>query len=175
MCNTETQTSPLSHAEFHVKKYQLSLLMTNRVIKQCSTKTTPAFPSKQLYLIKQTSHKSEAILGKLNSWALDTFELRYPMNEWLYISIITYSYLSEANVDGVGWLCQLFKDSMAVGKNASSCDGEISAVCEATIQMLTDGLAPAKVVFLIDSQAAISTLSTPTDCRHTIQCVLKLK
>ncbi|GFX12441.1 uncharacterized protein TNCV_1697171 [Trichonephila clavipes] len=37
-----------------------------------------------------------------------------------------------------------------------SCDGEVSAVCEVTTQLL----APAKVVFLIDSHATISVLST---------------
>ncbi|GFX84888.1 reverse transcriptase [Trichonephila clavipes] len=40
------------------------------------------------------------------------------------------------------------------------------------MHLLSAGLAPAKVVFFIDSQAAILALSsnTPTDCLNTIQC-----
>ncbi|GFT52412.1 uncharacterized protein TNCV_502411 [Trichonephila clavipes] len=64
----------------------------------------------------------------------------------------------------------------AVGKNATNYNGEVSAVYESTTQLLAAGLAPAKVVFFIDSQAAISALSsnTPTDCLNTIQCRTKI-
>ncbi|GFW04845.1 uncharacterized protein TNCV_4880801 [Trichonephila clavipes] len=47
------------------------------------------------------------------------------------------------------------------GKNATNYDGEVSVVCEATMQLLSTGLAPAKFVF-IDSQAAILALSIPS-------------
>ncbi|GFT46946.1 hypothetical protein TNCV_3746341 [Trichonephila clavipes] len=59
-----------------------------------------------------------------------------------------------------------------VGKNAPNYDGEVSAVCEVTTQLL----APAKVVFLIDSQALISVLisNIPVDCIHTFQCCTKI-
>ncbi|GFW44148.1 reverse transcriptase [Trichonephila clavipes] len=48
----------------------------------------------------------------------------------------------------------------------------IYAVYEATTQLLAACLAPAKVVFFIDSQAAISPLSsnTPMDCLSSNQC-----
>ncbi|GFW98887.1 reverse transcriptase [Trichonephila clavipes] len=46
------------------------------------------------------------------------------------------------------------------GKNATNYDGEVLAVCEVATQLLSAGLASAKVVFFIDSQAAISALKT---------------
>ena len=63
-----------------------------------------------------------------------------------------------------------------MGKHATNYDGEVSAVHEAAAQLLSAGLPPARVVFLIDSQAAISSLcnNTPTDCLRTIQCRLKM-
>ncbi|GFX76268.1 hypothetical protein TNCV_4036691 [Trichonephila clavipes] len=45
-------------------------------------------------------------------------------------------------------------------KNAINYDGKILAVCETTMQLLPAGLAPAKVIFFIDSQAAILALSS---------------
>ncbi|GFU25891.1 uncharacterized protein TNCV_5104151 [Trichonephila clavipes] len=53
---------------------------------------------------------------------------------------------------------------------------QLLAVCEATTHLLSAGLAPAKVVFFIDSQTAILALSsnTPTDCLNTIQCRAKI-
>ncbi|GFS98635.1 uncharacterized protein TNCV_2987601 [Trichonephila clavipes] len=61
-------------------------------------------------------------------------------------------------------------------KNATNYDSEVLAVCEATAQLLAAGLAPAKVVFFIDSHAAILALSLnkPTDCFYTIQCRTKI-
>ncbi|GFW02143.1 hypothetical protein TNCV_4854831 [Trichonephila clavipes] len=57
------------------------------------------------------------------------------------------------------------------GKNAINYCGEVSAVCKAATQLLDAGLAPARIVFLIDSQAAISALSsnTPTHCFNVVQ------
>ncbi|GFT70938.1 reverse transcriptase [Trichonephila clavipes] len=61
-------------------------------------------------------------------------------------------------------------------KKATNYDGEVLAVCEATTLLLVAGLGPAKVVFFIDSQAAILALSsnTPTDFLNTIQCRTKI-
>ncbi|GFS64453.1 reverse transcriptase [Trichonephila clavipes] len=63
-----------------------------------------------------------------------------------------------------------------MGKNATKYDGAVLAICEAATQLLSVGLAPAKVVCFIDSQAAILALSsnTPTDCLNTIQCRTKM-
>ncbi|GFW08450.1 reverse transcriptase [Trichonephila clavipes] len=65
-----------------------------------------------------------------------------------------------------GWFYRLFEGSMVVGKNATNYDGEVLAVCEATTHLPFAGLAPAKVVFSIDSQVANLVLSSnaPTDC-----------
>ncbi|GFU39541.1 hypothetical protein TNCV_857371 [Trichonephila clavipes] len=55
--------------------------------------------------------------------------------------------------------------------------GEVLAVCEATTQLLSAALAPAKIVFFIDFQAAFFALSsnTPTDYLNTMPRVdLKL-
>ncbi|GFS96104.1 hypothetical protein TNCV_3309201 [Trichonephila clavipes] len=65
------------------------------------------------------------------------------------------SYLLETNGADNGWFCRLFEGSFAVGKNTPNYDGKVLAVCEATRQFLSASLAPAKVVFLIGSQAAI--------------------
>ncbi|GFU55913.1 hypothetical protein TNCV_3971701 [Trichonephila clavipes] len=50
-------------------------------------------------------------------------------------------------------------------------DGEVLAVCEATTQLLSADLAPAKVVIFIDSHTAYLALgsNTPTDCINIIQ------
>ncbi|GFT30647.1 hypothetical protein TNCV_77261 [Trichonephila clavipes] len=48
MCNTETQTSPLSHARFLMKKYKLPHLMTLRAPMQYNSAVVPFFPSKRL-------------------------------------------------------------------------------------------------------------------------------
>ncbi|GFU43542.1 hypothetical protein TNCV_4005751 [Trichonephila clavipes] len=55
-------------------------------------------------------------------------------------------------------------------------DGKVLAVCEATTQLLAVGIAPAKVVFFINSQASIIALSsnTPTDYLNTTQYRTKL-
>ncbi|GFX21793.1 reverse transcriptase [Trichonephila clavipes] len=89
---------------------------------------------------------------------------------------IFIKYLPETNETGVGWFCRLFEGSLAVGKNATNYDGEVLAVCETTTQLLSAGLAPAKVVFFVDSQAAVLAISnnTPTDCLNTIQCRTKI-
>ncbi|GFS84180.1 hypothetical protein TNCV_2365421 [Trichonephila clavipes] len=50
----------------------------------------------------------------------------------------------------------LFEDILAAGKNATNYDGEVPAVYAATTQLLAASIAPAKVVFFINSQAAIS-------------------
>ncbi|GFX72990.1 hypothetical protein TNCV_2814301 [Trichonephila clavipes] len=51
------------------------------------------------------------------------------------------------------------KGSLAVGKNATNYDGEVLAVCEVAMCLLSTGLTPAKVVFFIVSQATILALS----------------
>ncbi|GFY35273.1 PAN2-PAN3 deadenylation complex catalytic subunit PAN2 [Trichonephila clavipes] len=88
---------------------------------------------------------------------------RYPVNKWLHI-YMNGSYLPETTGAGLGWFCQLFEGSLAMGKNTTNYDGEVLAVCGAIMQLLAAGLAPAKVVFFIDSHAAILALSinTPT-------------
>ncbi|GFY28896.1 uncharacterized protein TNCV_4720271 [Trichonephila clavipes] len=70
----------------------------------------------------------------------------------------------------------MFEGSLAMEKNATYYNAKVWAVSEATTQLLSAGLAPAKVVFFIDSQVAILTLSsnTPTDCLTTIQCRTKI-
>ncbi|GFX40606.1 reverse transcriptase [Trichonephila clavipes] len=85
-------------------------------------------------------------------------------------------YLPKTNGASVRWFCRLFEGSLTVGKNATNYDGEILSVCKATMQLLAAGLAPAKVVFFIESEAAILALSsnTPTHCLNTIQCQTKI-
>ncbi|GFW54207.1 reverse transcriptase [Trichonephila clavipes] len=92
------------------------------------------------------------------------------------ISTLTAHTCQKQNGAGVGWFCWLFEGSLAIKKNTTNYDGEVLAICEATAQLLSAGLAPAKVVFFIDSQAAILALSsnTPTDCLNTIQYQTKI-
>ncbi|GIX69829.1 hypothetical protein CDAR_17771 [Caerostris darwini] len=53
-----------------------------------------------------------------------------------------------------------------MGKNTCNYDGEIFVVQDAAKQLLALDLPPGRVVFFIDSQAAVSALSSnsPTDC-----------
>ncbi|GFX44144.1 uncharacterized protein TNCV_4119401 [Trichonephila clavipes] len=66
----------------------------------------------------------------------------------------------------------MFEGSLAVGKNVTNYDGEALAVFETTTHLLSAGLAPSKVIFFIDSQAAILALSgnIQTGCLKTIHC-----
>ncbi|KMQ82368.1 reverse transcriptase [Lasius niger] len=158
-----------------MQKYKLPLLTSHRAPIQCYNTVAPALPTYRLDLINLASCKSEAIPEELKACSLDTIEQRYPRNEWLHI-YTDGSYLPESNGAGAGWFCRLFEGSLAVGKYATNFDGEVSAVHEASNQLLTAGLAPSKVVFLVDSQAAIVSLSNnnPTNCQRTIQCRSKL-
>ncbi|GFW48932.1 hypothetical protein TNCV_3901301 [Trichonephila clavipes] len=65
-----------------------------------------------------------------------------------------------------------FLDSMTVRKNTTNYDGEVLAVCEATMQLLAASPPTAKIVF-IDSLAAVFARSsnTPTDCLNTNPCL----
>ncbi|GFV47280.1 reverse transcriptase [Trichonephila clavipes] len=135
----------------------------------------PVLPYKRLDLMNLTSNKAEDFPGELKSCTFETIELRYPANEGLHIYTDS-SYLLETNDS---WhemvLWWLFEDSLAVGKDATNYDGEVSVVCQATAQLLAAGLDPVRVVFLIDSQNAVLALrsNTSTDCLHTIQCPIK--
>ncbi|GFU68139.1 reverse transcriptase [Trichonephila clavipes] len=97
-------------------------------------------------------------------------EERYPANEWLHI-YTDGSYLPETNGAGTCWFCRLFEGSLSMGKNATNYDGDVLAVCEATIHLLSACLDATKVVFFMSSQAVILALSsnTPTDFLNTIQ------
>ncbi|GFW24154.1 uncharacterized protein TNCV_1847131 [Trichonephila clavipes] len=149
--------------------------MTHRALIQFYSTFTTSFPSKQLNLTNMISNKADAVPEELKSCALETIKERYPANEWLLI-YTDGSYLPETNGADAGWFCRLFESSLAVGKSATNYDGEVLAVCESTTHLLSAGLASSKVVFFIDSQAAILALSsnTSTDCLNTIQCRTKL-
>ncbi|GFV69196.1 reverse transcriptase [Trichonephila clavipes] len=134
-----------------------------------------ALPSKRLNLNNLTSNKADALPEELKSCALKTIKQRYSVNEWLHI--YTHgSYQPEKNGAGTGGFCWLFEGSFAVEKNIVTYDCEVLSVCEATAQLLAAGLAPAKVVLYIDSQAAILALSSDiqTDCFNTIKCRTKI-
>ncbi|GFW52781.1 reverse transcriptase [Trichonephila clavipes] len=122
-----------------------------------------------------TSNKADAIPKELKSCALETIEQRYTAKEGLHI-YTDGSYLPESNGASTGWFCRLFEVSLAMGKKATNYEGEVLAVCEVTMQLLSAVLAPAKVVFFIDFQAVFLALSsnTPTDCLNTIQCRTKI-
>ncbi|GFU15775.1 amine oxidase A [Trichonephila clavipes] len=168
------QTS-LSHAELLMKKLRPPLLITRHAPIQFYSTVATALPSKRLNLTNMTSNKAYAIPEELKSCTLETNEKRYPANEWLHICT-DGSHLPETNGVGAGWFPRLFEGSLAVEKNANNYDDEVLAVCEATTQLLFAGLAPAKVVFFIDSQATILALSSNTsiDCLNTIQCRTKI-
>ncbi|GFU69626.1 uncharacterized protein TNCV_2503461 [Trichonephila clavipes] len=118
--------------------------MTRRAPIQFYSTVATALPSKRLNLTNLTSNKADAIPEEFKSCALEMIEERYPANEWIHI-YTNGSYLLETNGVGVGWFCRLFEGSLAVGKNATNYDGEVLAVCEATMHLLSAGLTPAKV------------------------------
>ncbi|GFX39169.1 reverse transcriptase [Trichonephila clavipes] len=156
--------------------YHLPLEMTHRAAIQFYSTITTALSSKRLNLINVTSNKADVIHDQLKSCTLETIEQRYPANDGLHI-YTEDSYQPPARNNGTGWFCQLFEDSLAVGKNTTNYDGKFLTVCEVTTQLLAAGPNPAKVVLFIDSQAAILPLSsnTPTDCLNTVQFQNQIK
>ncbi|GFV20520.1 reverse transcriptase [Trichonephila clavipes] len=122
-----------------------------------------------------TSNKADAILEELKTCALEMIEEIYLANEWLHI-YTDGSYLLETNGADAGWFCRLFEGSLCMGKNATNYNGEVLVVCEARTHLLSVGIAPAKIVFFIDSQAAILALKSNTsiDYVNTIQCQTKI-
>ncbi|GFY00811.1 uncharacterized protein TNCV_2142031 [Trichonephila clavipes] len=160
----QTQTSPLSQAELLMKKQQRPLMTRNALIQFYSTHrhthtVATSLPSKRLNLTNMPSNKVDDIPKELKSRALETNEEKYPANEWLHI-YTDGSYLPETNGAGARWFCSRFEGSLAVGKNATNYDGEVLVVCEDKTHLLSAGLAPAKVIFFIESQAAILALSS---------------
>ncbi|GFU25037.1 reverse transcriptase [Trichonephila clavipes] len=146
--------------------------MTNILLKLSLSIFNTAFPSKGLNIINFTSKKAGAIPDELTSCVLETIEQKYSANEWLHICTDD-SYLPVTNGPGMGWFGWL--DSWDVGRNTMNYNGDVSTICEATTQLLSAGLAPAKVVF-IDSQCAI--LALISNKRNvtvlTLQCRAKI-
>ena len=169
----KTQISPLTFVEELSNRYQI--YMVHRAPLQHFTAVVPALPGKRLDLLHMHSSKSGTSPLELKSHALETIHTLYPSNEWLHV-YTDGSYLPETKGAGAGWHCSLFENCSAVGKYASNYDGEVTAILEAANQLQGLNLPPGRVVFLIDSQAAITALSSnaPTDCLRTIQCRSKL-
>ena len=71
---------------------------------------------------------------------------------------------------GAGYYSHLFEGFSPVGSNASNFDGEILAIHHAAERLLAVSSNPTRVVFFVDSQAAIVALTnnTPTDCAATM-------
>ncbi|GFS51971.1 reverse transcriptase [Trichonephila clavipes] len=122
-----------------------------------------------------TSNKAEAIPDELKYCTLEPIEQRSLANEWLHI-YTDGSYLPKNKRIQSGMVLPAVWGLIGHdNKNATNYDGEASAVCEATTQLLAADLVPTKVIF-IDFQAAISALNsnTPTDCLNAIQCRTKI-
>ncbi|GFW89340.1 reverse transcriptase [Trichonephila clavipes] len=120
------------------------------------------------FLIEEVQSKTENLLKGNLALPKTSFQTCY--QQWLH------RMQKKTNGAGAWWFCRQYEDSLTVVKNGTNYDGEILAVCEAKTQLIATGQAPAKVVFFIESQAAILALisNTPTDCLNTIQCRTKI-
>ena len=94
---------------------------------------------------------------KLN--ALETIALRYPEKDWLRV-YTDESQVDETNTAGAGLHCRLFLQYVNVGVNKSNFDKDIEAISLALQQLMYRLQAFEKVVILVDSKAAIQTVSS---------------
>lgn len=169
----KTQVSPLLHADSLRQRYQLT--MGPPAPLHHFVLVVPALPTSRLDLPHLNRPKNECNPFELRSSAMEAIHTLYPSTEWLHV-YTDGSYIPELNGTGAGWHCEFFEDFRGVGRHAGNFDGEICAVHEAADCLLSSAAAIGQVVFLIDSQAAISALSsnTPSDSLRTIQCRVKL-
>lgn len=163
----KTQTSPLVHAENLRARY--NLLLDQPAELRMFYNVLPSLPVRSLSLLNFDRTKALSSPHVLRIAALETIEGLYGGGEWLHI-YTDGSALPRAT--GAGYYCSLFEGSVPVGSNASNYDGEIVAIYRAVERLLTTNYEQRKVVFLVDSQAAINALTenTPTDCESTSVC-----
>jgi len=90
---------------------------------------------------------------------LEMIDLHYPEQEWLRVDT-DGSQVDETNTAGAGEHCKHFSQYATVGVNKSNFDGVIEAVSLALQQLLYRLQAFEKVVILVDSKAAIQTVSS---------------
>ena len=90
---------------------------------------------------------------------LEKTDLHYPEKEWLRVDT-NGSQVDETNTAGAGEHCKLFSQYATIGRNISNFDEEIEAISLALQQLLYRLQAFEKVVILVDSKAAIQTVSS---------------
>ncbi|GFU33418.1 reverse transcriptase [Trichonephila clavipes] len=112
------------------------------------------------------------------SFTYGTFNEETPNDLSCSYTVLLHTHTAVPETDRAGLRCNslLFEGPLVVGRNATNYDSEVLAACEATTQLLSADLASAKVVFFIESQAAILALSSnaPTECLNTTQCRTKI-
>lgn len=126
-------------------------------------------PRRNLSLLGLDAPKAHSNSHCLKAAALETISELYDGEHWLHI-YTDGSSIPQAT--GAGFFSSLFEGCAPVGSNASNYDGEIAAVYQAAQRLLQANCSRRKVVFFVDSQAAILALSesTPTDCEFTMTC-----
>jgi hypothetical protein len=131
------------------------------------TQTEPTIPATKpldfttvatnLSLTVDLKKKDTSQMG-LKLTTLEITDLHYPEKEWLKVNT-DGSQVDETNTAGAGEQCKHFSQ-YAVGVNKSHFDGVIEAISLALQQLLYRLQAFEKVVILVDSKAAIQTVSS---------------
>ncbi|GFW62867.1 reverse transcriptase [Trichonephila clavipes] len=127
--------------------------MTHRTSIHFYSTVTTALPSKRLNLTNMTANKANAIPEELISCTLKTIEERYPANEWLHIYTDAWLLPFKNQYSRCEIVLSAVRGLIGHGKeNTTNCDGDVLAVYETIMHLLSAGLAPAKFVFFIDSR-----------------------
>lgn len=165
-----TQTAPLAKAAELATKYDIHL--GQPVARRVNFQIFEKLPDAHLSLEDHKQPKSASMDIALRKSALQTIHNRFPENEWLHVYTDGSSMPTTGNT-GAGVFSRVFEGHTAVGAPLSCYDGEVAAVVMAVEHLLQiPNPSLRRVVFLVDSQAAILALArnSDTDCELTLKC-----
>ena len=171
--NLKTQTTPIDSCHNFLKYLNIPTQTEN-----ISPPINPLdFRTIQINMsLTEEMKKKDTSPEILKQSTLETINTSYPEEEWLRI-YTDGSQMDTTNTTGAGVYCKLFSQYASVGTNTTNFDGEIEAVFLALQQLLYRIDAFRKVVFLVDSKAAIQAISSNRQTRttkiHNIKQMLK--
>ena len=169
----KTQITPLTMYKNIAEKYDIALTETAPL--NTHQDFFSLLPQASYHLKNHSAPKHASTDLELKQSALQTIHEDYPEQEWIHIYTDGSSIPGNGKT-GAGYYSRLFQGHLAVGSPLSNYDGEIEAV-HAAVDELEKITPPSKAVLLVDSQAAIRSLSrnSQTDCQRTIDCRRKLE
>lgn len=157
----KTQTTPIQHAKNLAEKFNINI--GDPAPRPAYADPNLNLPDAKLTLEDHGRRKKDCLDLELRAAALHTLHLLYPREEWLHI-YTDGSSVPGTGRTGAGYFSHLFEGSVPIGTPSSSFDGELAAVKAATERLASNDVTHfKKVVFLIDSQAAILALSRNSD------------